>query len=213
MVSVGTKTALEYANLAAFTRDLEESIDALETALSFRPPRSERESSLRSHLLSSAVIAYWRCFPTSLGKLSLDSFVPIPLALEGPHKRSKYWRDKSVAHSDSAMKRSIALLVLDNDEGKITNGVAVTLSAEVSVPDHEVEAFRALAVTIFELLTIKMNEAGERLQTEFTPSEVQKLWDRPDNNQDLDESVLQWDPTKKRLTPFVSISIPTSTAD
>lgn len=212
-VSVGGESARTFAELGMHMRDLEESQNALETALSFPPPRSERESSLRSHLISSGVIAYWRCFPTRDGKPNLGDVVVMPHQLEPAHVRSKKWRDQVVAHNDSATRRSLALVLLKKDESGITAGLASALSIEISVPDSEVEAFLRLVTAMMTMAEEAMTAAADRLIAELSPEECERLWHRADNNERVGESVLEWDPVKKRLSSFVRFSYPVATAE
>lgn len=207
-VSVDTDEAYVFAELGMHLRDLNEAVDALETALAFPPPRSLRESRLRSHLLSSAVIAYWRCFSNSNPTRVLSNSLPIPEALQDAHQRSRDWRHQSVAHNDSLTRNAFAFIALRKIDDGVSVAIASTLTVEVAVPDHEVEAFLNLILQIRESVETRMQSQAEQMLSALSDVDLQALWDRPDNAVQFNEATFVWDPSKKRLRSVAEISTP-----
>ena len=207
-VSVGTEEAIAFAELGMHLRDLEEAVDSIETALAFPPPRSLREGRLRSHLLSSGVIAYWRCFTNNDSARILDSSIAIPESLRPAHEVSRKWRNQVVAHNDSAMKRSLAFIALTKTEEGIEVGVASNLSIEIAVPDFEAEALLNLVTAILEAVQEEMQLRAERMLRQLGAIELDALWNRADNEAEISDSTLGWDPGRKRLSSFVRVSYP-----
>jgi hypothetical protein len=208
MVSVDTPSAAQFAELTAFARDLDEAEDALALALTYVEPRSGREERLRKHLISAAVIAYWRCFPGLNLRTELTEDRDWIETLESVHKASKEWRNKMIAHTDSAMKRSLAFVQLTKSDDTIACSPAVGISIEVDAPEVDVNQFHDLVVFVADRVASMRNTIGAQLATELSPGDLAKLWDRPDVEIGPDSEAISWEPGKTRLRKSVHLSFP-----
>jgi len=208
MISVGTPTALRYAELAAFERDLQDSLDALKAAAALSTSGQDDSTSLQQHLIFAGVISYWRCFPTWPTKPRLTRHVRIPDDIYEVHKDSRAWRNKVVAHTDSGMKRSIALVQIDKS-GTLTSARCVArMSLEIRPDADAITGFTALVERMNDVVAVKLSELGNQLLAELGPQERLALWERPDFDGPVDPAYGRWSPAAERRGHFVSMSFP-----
>jgi hypothetical protein len=187
-------TAIVFAQLWSFAQDLEEARDALERARSLGPDRSVDENTLWNHLVSAGVIAYWRCFPTRVGKPSLDGQIALTDEQNLTHELSRRWRNRVVAHTDTVTKASVTVIHMTKHDGRIVADPPFGLASEKHVPDGVVDRFAALVDTVDEQVEALRDECGQRLAGELSQDDLQALWEQPSMNGEPDESIWKWDP-------------------
>lgn len=208
MVSVDTDCARQFAELSAFAMDLEHANEALTMARSIEQPRTDEGDRLFGHLVSAGVMAYWRCFPTFDSKPSLLHRVPWMPELRLVHDRAKAWRNKVIAHSDSATKRSLAFVRLSREGDHIQCSPAVGFLLESRVPDEVVDEFHQLVQTVAAIVVELTDQVGARVADELTQQDLIELWDRKETPTAIDPEPFSWDPRRSRLKRSVSISFP-----
>jgi hypothetical protein len=206
-VTLGSSAALEFAELMTFKQDLDVALDALDRARKLEQPRDFDAQDLWSLLLSAAVIAYWRCFPSFADKPNLEKYVTLEGNDKAVHERSRAWRNRVVAHTDSGTKRTLTLVELTKFADSFEVGVPVSMAVEQHVPDHFVDEFAHLVQSMHDRVVDKAAAAGV-VASRLSQDELAELWERPNQQGEADDSVLQWDPSRKRLSSFVRLSIP-----
>ena len=193
---VRTGPARKFALLSAFADDLRVALQALEAARSMSAGDSH-DIMLRSHLISSGVIAYWRCFPAARGKPSLDAHIKLSWSWTEEHERSRLWRNRVVAHSDSAMKRTVAYVWLENDEGEVTAKGLVPYTVQTPVPQEQMDSFISLVTEVQLLVEAEQRVLAARARFRLSRSALTDLWDNPERAEaGSNRAGLEWDPGK-----------------
>jgi hypothetical protein len=114
MITVGTPVAVELAELVMFSNELYEAKDALAKSLNYVDSNDELMS---RHLVNAGVVAYFRCFMMNGNRKDLKAFIKWPDEFEPLHETMRAFRNKTVAHVDSGLKRTVVWLgVEDNGE-------------------------------------------------------------------------------------------------
>jgi hypothetical protein len=205
-VTLGSPAALKFAELMTFKQDLDDALDALAMAGEIERDSQDTQD-LWSLLVSAAVIAYWRCFPSFADKPNLEKYVTLTVDEQAVHERSKAWRNRVVAHTDSGTKRTLTLAKLTNSHNGYELGVPFAMAVEQPAPDEFVAEFAQLVQGMLSQVELAAHAAANTAN-QLSQDELAELWQRPDNDADVDDSVLQWDPSRKRLSSFVRLSIP-----
>jgi hypothetical protein len=189
-VIVDSETALLAAEMRVYSNDL----DAALEAFGLIEGLDEEEydfGRLREHLVASAIIAYWRCFPTRLGKPSLARRIEMTELAE-VHERSRLWRNRLVAHTDSGMTSTITHIPLVKNGDNLELQPPSTLTRRVSAPQEAVSEFAYLVHEIRTKVLERSVELRDALAREFSDTDLMALWDMADTSSET--TFPDWNP-------------------
>jgi len=214
LVSVGTGPGRQFARLASLALDLDLALRALQMLEQIEDD-SELSRNLRGHLIESAIIAYWRCCSASDAKTLLRNVLELSDELGEAHARARAWRNHVVAHTDSGMRRTVALVLLERDSGQLRARDTSSVTVGIDESDEDVSAFRHLVEEVQKRVQYKQDQLGARVIRRLSPHALAALWDRPITSTGIEELEFpQFDPTRPKQDPFMELSISlSSTSD
>jgi hypothetical protein len=208
IVSIATGQARRLAQLSAFAYDIDEAHDALQTALAMDVD-DPAQASVRSHLITAGVIAYFRCFAMRKNKPSMEGKLKLSEESLATHEWARLWRNRLVAHSDSEMKRTLAFVMLARFQGTVVVEEAFAMTLGVAMPAEKIEAFFALVVEVKGLLEYHRSNQTWRTEHALSDRAIGLLWERPESLGGLGESdLMRWDPAAEQVVQEIAVTVP-----
>ncbi|NYF11179.1 hypothetical protein HDC94_002335 [Leifsonia sp. AK011] len=196
-MDIDTETSRDLALLNECSGDLDEAVDALTRVIEIdegEHPHGDAE--LRQHLISAGMIAYWRCYMTN-ERPNLGDLVETPTGMTETHHAARKFRNRAIAHADSATKRASVAVELIRDAGGITVGSLWPYTNTIECPTE----FVAQMIELIEELQVQVHykhlELRDLLASEIAGDRGQQLWDGPQ----MSVSPLAWTPVAKRERP------------
>lgn len=193
--------AVRLAQLAGFNADLAEALYGFTIALHMIESGETREQNLVRPLVSAATVSYGRCFTSSNVRPSLDTILDVPDAQVGVHHALKRLRNRTVAHSESTLTPSYAVLNLERAEsaGDVYAAQASAMTVHVSFSMEGIQQFHELTRVVKNLLLLEIEKAKGDLVSELNGSaDLQELWDDGVLPQMVPIPLGEWDLDSKR---------------
>lgn len=172
--------ALQLAELAGYNADLGETSTSLTIAGAYAVSQDRIERNLVRPLVTDATVAYGRSFTTSnLRKgRNLGHIIEIPDHLKATHEAFMRLRNSTVAHSESRVTPSYAVVHLErDDDGASVRGTAVSaMTVHPAYSIEAIEAFHALVSAVKKLVLLELENAKAALYAGIDADHLTKLW-------------------------------------
>jgi len=168
--------ARRLALLGGYHADLMEAEGTLDLAETFTSDTDQRGSDIYRCLVAHAVIAYARCFVNSKVRESLSTILSVPSAYEDAHRAMMVMRNRTVAHSESALQVTYAVVDLRHVEQETTVDRALSITFGTGIPRPVVEQVRLLITELRAALQVHFDAAKAALVASLDETAVEDLW-------------------------------------
>lgn len=208
VIAPRSEESIRLALLAGYNADLAEALYALNIAGHMARSEDTAEKSMVSSLVTTAIVAYARCFTTSNVRARLSTIIDVPNTHEGAHESMMKLRNSTVAHSESTLMPSFPVVTLVRDEESESDSrVTVTAaSALTSHPNYVLQAiaeFQSAVSAVKTLLLREIEVAKAALVArlaELPPTDLETLWHEGEQPQFVEIPYDDWDIRKARTT-------------
>lgn len=193
--------AIRLAQLAGFNADLGDALYGFTIALHMIESTVAWEKNVVRRLVSDAAVAYARCFTTSNVRPKLDTIIEVPAEHQDVHLILMKLRNRTVAHSESTLTPSFAVVGLARDEssGDVRAALALAMTAHVSFSDDAVQLFHDTTNAVKRLLLIEIETAKAQLLTDLNSNgDLVTLWKDGMQPQMVPISLDEWDVDSRR---------------
>jgi len=184
--------------LGGYSADLMEAEDTLNLAATFTSDTDQRGSDLYRFLIAHAVIAYARCFANSNVREKLDAIVPVPPAHVDVHQAIMDVRNKTIAHSESTLQVTYAVVNLRHVEQETTVERAMSITFGTGIPRPVVEQWQRLITDLRAALQVLIDVAKAELIASLDDTAATWLWDHGEQPRLVPTSDAAWVANAKR---------------
>ncbi len=209
MITVETSITTELAELSMFANELHEARDALAKSLDFI---ESDEGLMARHLVNAGVIAYFRCFMMSGKRKSLDKLIEIPSEFEELHETMRAFRNKTVAHIDSGLRRTIVWLGVEDDGEQLVVRYPSEMTIHMDVPPSVIRIFIELIEKTIDLVVQAQERYEAKLVSDHGPVELAELWARTDDRSSDELRAMEWNPASEPTPKFARASFVVSSS-
>ncbi len=179
VIAPSSPAAIRLAQLAGFNADLAVAHDSLTLGSHFAESQNTTELNLVRPVVIEATVAYGRCFTRSYVRPTLDTIITVPDELRVEHGMFLRLRHGTVAHSESHLTPSYAVVNLERDEttGDVRAVQALAMTGHVSFSGEAIQLFHDLVGAIKQLLLAEIENAKAELLAELTNTgDLETLW-------------------------------------
>ncbi|UOQ89210.1 hypothetical protein MUN74_18435 [Agromyces endophyticus] len=203
VIAPNSPAAVRLALLAGFNADLTDALYGFSIALHMIESNESSEQNLARRLVSDATIAYVRCFSRSNVRPNLDTIIAVPDGYADAHRTLKRLRNSTVAHSESTLTPSYAVVSLERDEttGKVWATEALAMTVHFSFSAEVIRLFHDLVKAVKARLLVEIESAKGLLVTELnTKGEIVALWAEGVLPQIAPIAMEEWDVDSRRAS-------------
>jgi hypothetical protein len=179
VIAPSSPAAARLAQLAGFNADLAVAHNSLTLASHFSDSQDKTERNLVRPLVIEATVAYGRCFTTSHVRPRLDTIIRMPDEYAAEHDMLMRLRHGTVAHSESNLTPSYAVVNLDRNSntGDVRVLQALAMTSHTSFSSEAIQLFNELAGAMRQLLFVEIEFAKADLIAELNRTgHLDTLW-------------------------------------
>jgi hypothetical protein len=201
VIAPDSPAAVRLALLGGFNADLGDALYGFSIALHLNESQEPTERNLVRRVVSDAIVSYGRCFTSSNVRPRLDEIIDVPEAYADVHHMLKRLRNRTVAHSESTLTPTYAVVDLERDEstGVVRATRALAMSVHASFSGEAIEQFHEVSGALKNLLLLQIEQAKAELIAELDAAgDVADLWNDGTLPQFVDIPLDDWNVDSKR---------------
>ena len=169
--------ARRLALLGEYHADLVEAESTFELAESFTGETEPPGSDIYRFLVAHGVVAYARCFTTSNVRAKLDTILQVPAEHASTHKALIDFRNRTVAHSESSLQVTYAVVDLLRVEDETTVERAMSITLANGAPRSVIAEAQRLIADLLEALQALRDVAKAEVVASLDAAAADWLWE------------------------------------
>ncbi len=206
VIAPRSEASIRLALLAGYNADLGEALHALNIAGHMAISDVNADRSMVNPLVTTAIVAYGRCFSSSNVRDRLNTIIDVPDEHKPAHESMMKLRNSTIAHSESALMPSFAVVNLERDENaeraaRITARTALALTSHPNYAPQAIDDFQTAVSAIKNVLLREIEVAKAALLAhlaQLQPADLEVLWTDGEQPEFVEISYDEWNIRKKR---------------
>ena len=186
------------ALLGGFAADLIEVADAFAIAESFSDAKQEPGATIYRFLVAHGVVAYARCFADSNVRARLGTFVSVPPEFADTHDALMKLRNRTIAHSESNLQPSFAVVDLSHDGTTVVVDRALSITITTGMPRPIVQKARLLVTELQASLQSEFDAAKTAVAVSIDVASANSLWTTGERLRLTPTDFTEWTPDTRR---------------
>lgn len=190
--------AQKLALLGGFMADLREAADAFAIADSFSEENEDPGTAIYRFLVAHGVVAYARCFASSNVRARLDGCIPVPPDFTETHHGLIYLRNRTIAHSESNLQTTFAVVELSRDGTAVVVDRALSMTFTTGTPRQVMQKARRLVTELQASLQMELDKAKTAVVGSIDMASATELWSTGIQPQLTPTDSREWAPETRR---------------